>query len=156
MPNAGRREKGPKCGSLPLNAGELAALDVHDSSLLPSLFVDRLHLHQCAFCDKWFSKLAQHKSRCPKRQVRSESASHANGSRDAHRAAVTKIIDNVPIQALSNNWSKIDAESEICQTHPEVPPTLTRIKLGLSYGTCLLRVSFVAIFPQSHVMPHHL
>ena len=26
MPNAGRREKGPKCGSLPLNAGELAAL----------------------------------------------------------------------------------------------------------------------------------
>ena len=28
MPNAGRREKGPKCGSLPLNAGELAALFV--------------------------------------------------------------------------------------------------------------------------------
>ena len=26
MPNAGRREKGPKCESLPLNAGELAAL----------------------------------------------------------------------------------------------------------------------------------
>ena len=26
MPNAGRRKKGPKCGSLPLNAGELAAL----------------------------------------------------------------------------------------------------------------------------------
>ena len=97
--------------------------DVHDSSLLPASFVDRLHLHQCAGCDKWFSKLAQHKSRCPKRQVRSESASHANGSRDAHRTAVTKIIDNVPIQDLSNNWSKIDAESEICQTHPEVPLT---------------------------------
>ena len=26
MPNACRWEKGPKCGSLPLNAGELAAL----------------------------------------------------------------------------------------------------------------------------------
>ena len=26
MPNAGRREKGPKCGSLPLNAGKLTAL----------------------------------------------------------------------------------------------------------------------------------
>ena len=26
MPNAGRRGKGPTCGSLPLNAGELAAL----------------------------------------------------------------------------------------------------------------------------------
>ena len=26
MPNAGRREKDLKCGSLPLNAGELAAL----------------------------------------------------------------------------------------------------------------------------------
>ena len=26
MPNAGRREKSPKCGSLPFNAGELAGL----------------------------------------------------------------------------------------------------------------------------------
>ena len=26
MPNEGGREKGPKCGSLPLNPGELAAL----------------------------------------------------------------------------------------------------------------------------------
>ena len=97
--------------------------DVHDSSLLPASFVDRVHLHQCTGCDKWFSKLAQNKSRCPKRQVRSESASHTNGSRDAHRAAITEIIDNVPIQDLSNNWSKIDAESKICQTHPAVPPT---------------------------------
>ena len=32
MPNAGRREKGPKCGSLPLNAGELAALRVQDAA----------------------------------------------------------------------------------------------------------------------------
>ena len=32
MPNAGRREKGPKCGSLPLNVGELAALHSIGSS----------------------------------------------------------------------------------------------------------------------------
>ena len=39
---------------------------------------------------------------------------------------------------------------------PRSPQPLARTKLGLSYGTCLLRVSFVAIFPQSHVMSHHL
>ena len=33
MPNAGRREKGPKCGSLPLNEGELAALVMTVSNL---------------------------------------------------------------------------------------------------------------------------
>ena len=36
MPNASRREKGPKCGSLPLNAGELAALYRSAEQLRPT------------------------------------------------------------------------------------------------------------------------
>ena len=43
--------------------------------------------------------------------------------RQTGRQTDRQTIDNVPIQDLSNNWSKIDAESEICQTHPKVPLT---------------------------------
>ena len=45
MPNAGRREKGPKCGSLLLNAGELAALRVGSASRIAPVDLDELELN---------------------------------------------------------------------------------------------------------------
>ena len=44
MPNAGRREKDPKCGSLLLNAGELAALLLVSLDLVAVLI---RHVNSC-------------------------------------------------------------------------------------------------------------
>ena len=37
----------------------------------PLEFIDRLHPYLCGNCEQWFLKLAQHKRKCPNRDVRS-------------------------------------------------------------------------------------
>ena len=46
--------------------------DVHDSSRLDQDFIDSFRLQWCEFCLKWFSKLAQHRSKCLSRSVKSD------------------------------------------------------------------------------------
>ena len=72
--------------------------EVHDSSCLPSEFVDRLHLHQCEFCNKWFSKLAQHKSKCPERR-KAKSVNNVDLSDSASCHVVTPTMRNADLTA---------------------------------------------------------
>ena len=55
----------------------------------PLEFIDRLHPYLCGNCEQWFLKLAQHKRKCPNRDVRSITV--------AAVANVSQTHDHVPL-----------------------------------------------------------
>ena len=89
--------------------------DVHDSSLLPSSFIDRLHLRQCGSCKKWFLKLAQHKSKCPDRKMKPDK----NTSHETCQATDQDLTENM--LDVARNLSEDHTHDRALSEVPSVP-----------------------------------